>query len=121
MSNIDENLVYGYINSKEGDGKYVTVLLKNTKENIASFIAKASVNNNLSICNLADEIILTTFGFYLDSCPDQEYRGWILEDLVELQNYIKEPKDIEFYIDEELEMTKEEYKKWVYEKTGYSL
>lgn len=121
MSNIGDKIVYGNIYSKDNDGKYISIYLINTVENIASFIAKCPPFTSIQICNSSDELILNTFGNFLNVCNDQEYRSWIINTLIDMQTGEQDPLDIEFILEDELEMSKEDYKNWVLEVTGYEL
>ena len=123
MDNNIRDVKIGYIYNKEGE--YISILLKDDIENIASFVARCSPLAKVTVTDIFDDMILTTMGNFLDKIYDLEYREKLLEKLYPLQIGASEPNDIEFlYTGEDIEkygMNKEEFIKFVEDKLDYRL
>lgn len=95
--------------------------LANTKENIASFIYRCPCADKIMIVTNDDTFLLSSMGKFLDKCCE-DYRKWIIDELVAIQTYQKQPIDIEFtmnlYRDN---LTKEDIIKFVSDEYGYNL
>lgn len=115
--------VYAYIysNNPTKDNGCVRIPLKNNKENIASFIFKSNSNLIIELTTLDNVPILDTCGNFLDRCYDFDYRDFIINDLVELQTFQKEPCEIKLDLIDESFANLEEIKKIVFDNTKYQL
>lgn len=117
----NQKILKGCIYSK--DGRYRAVYIKNTIENIAAFIARASSVPKVELIDMADCFVLGTMGSYLNTIFDQgEFRVKLLEKLIPMQTGELDIPEIKVSYDNYEEMygvTKEEYLKWITENTGY--
>lgn len=122
MKNKDLKLVKGYVYLNDGSGKYVSLDLINESENIASFVFNCPSDTKVLITNVFDEPLCDTFGNFLNKCYDLDYREFFINQLVELQTFQKEPCKVKIEFDEENEgCTLDEFKEFIYNKTGYEL
>lgn len=117
--------VVGVIYTKDGSGKYISLWIDGSLENIASFIEKCPPSGKVEIIDALDLPILSTMGSFIDKFSSNyaHLRLPLLEILNPMQQGEVEPKPIIFNSEvyEANGKSKEEYIQWVYELTGYRL
>lgn len=90
---LGKNLIIGYVQGD--DGKQQSYYFEKSPSNIASFIMLHKENTDkMVLTDMADRLVLNTFGEFINRCPDQEYLKEILKDLIPMQLGEKEPADI---------------------------
>lgn len=77
-----DQLASGYVYQGEQRTEY---LFRNTPENIASFIGSRPFVDQIIITDAADWPILSTIGYFIDKCPDQELLDEIKKTLIPIQ------------------------------------
>jgi len=55
-------------------------------ESVAFFLAKYPGVDRIIITDIFDRFVLSTFGYFVDQCPDKMYLSRLLEKLIPLQN-----------------------------------
>lgn len=96
-----ENLVRGYVYPYEGcRSEY---LFEHSPFNIASFIMRHPDAREIILTDVLDRKILNTIGYFIDRCPDQKLLPQILEHLIPLQMFEKEPQEFPVATAEEVE------------------
>lgn len=65
-----------------------------TPENIASFIALRPCAHHMILTDRLDSFVLSTIGYFIDTCPDQEFCGRIKELLIPMQMGIETPATV---------------------------
>ena len=117
------DIVVGYIYGK--NNHTVDVTLINNPKNIANFIARCPQNSRVKVTTIFDEPIVSSLGFFLDRVCNMEYREELLKYLLPIQMEGVKPDDVEFDYDdldeEDFEMNKEDFIKFVEEKYNYKL
>ena len=99
---LSKDLIIGYVYGYDGErqGYY----FENTPSNIANFIMLHKENaNKMILTDMADRLVLNTFGEFINHCPDQELLQEILKDLVPMQIGDKEPVSIPIAGEEEVQ------------------
>lgn len=95
-----EKLIRGYVSDDHGTTEY---LFENTPQNIAHFIGATPLAERIVITDLLDREIASTFGWFIDRCPDQRLLREITSVLVPIQMGETEPEPILLATEEELE------------------
>lgn len=111
----------GCIYNKEG--VYCEVYIKNTIENIAAFIARGYAVPKLELVDTMDCLVLDTFGSFLNTIFDMDFRTELLEVLLPMQlgDDIPPVELSELDYEEMYSCSQEEYIEWVKDTTGYNL
>lgn len=105
---LEKDLVIGYIYGYDG-GRQVFYFEK-SPENIANFIMLHKEHaDHMILTDLADRLILNTFGEFINRCPDQEFLQEVLKELVPMQIGEKEPTKI-------TAASEDEFQKLLYEE-----
>lgn len=90
---LGKDLVIGYVYGYDGGRQ--AFCFENSTCNIANFIMLHREHiEKMILTDLADRLILNTFGEFINCCPDQELLQEILKDLIPMQMGEKEPTDI---------------------------
>jgi hypothetical protein len=90
---LDEPYLYGYVfNGGYHNGKQQ---IKNTLEDVADFICRNGMNGSITITTPMDELVLDTFGIYIDHCPDKRYLEQLKKVLIPKQMKIDGTLDID--------------------------
>lgn len=85
---------YAYVYPHGGEIPDVYVFSM-TPENIASFIGQHQADcSEMTLTDQMDITILTTFGGFIDKCPDREMLQNVLQHLVPIQMGESSPKDV---------------------------
>ena len=90
---LSKDLIIGYVYGYDGErqGYY----FEKSPSNIANFIMLHKENTDkMILTDMADRLVLNTFGEFINRCPDQELLQEILKDLVPMQLGDKEPVNI---------------------------
>lgn len=88
-----KDLIIGYVYAYGGDQQ--CYYFEKSTSNIANFIMLYREHAvKMILTDLADRLILNTFGEFINRCPDQEFLQEILKDLIPMQMGEKEPSDI---------------------------
>lgn len=90
---LEKDLIAGYVYSYNGERQ--TFYFEKSPENIANFIMLHQDNtDHIVLTDIADRLILNTFGEFINRCPDQAYLQEVLKKLVPLQMGEKVPTAI---------------------------
>lgn len=90
---LSKDLVTGYVYGYDGSRK--EYYFENSPSNIASFIMLHMENTDkMILTDLADRLILNTFGEFINQCPDKKLLQEILKDLIPMQMGEREPNEI---------------------------
>lgn len=90
---LEKDLVIGNIYGYDG-GRQVFYFEK-SPANTANFIMLHRENaDHMVLSDLADRLILNTFGEFINRCPNQEFLQEVLKELVPMQMGEKEPTEI---------------------------
>jgi len=90
---LSKDLVTGYVYGY--DGSRQEYHFENSPSNIASFIMLQKENTDkMVLTDMADRLILNTFGEFINQCPDQKLLQEILKDLIPMQMGEKKPYNI---------------------------
>lgn len=97
MEKLDEllskDVATGYVHGYDGSRK--EYYFENSPPNIASFIMLHKEHTDkMILTDMADRLILNTFGEFINQCPDQKLLQEILKDLIPMQMGEKEPDSI---------------------------
>lgn len=76
--------------------------LKGSPENIASFLMRNQSADQITLTDTLDRLILNSFGCCIDTCPDREFMGKVMEQLVPMQMGGATPVAFEIITNEEL-------------------
>ena len=88
---LSKDLIIGYVYDGERQGYY----FEKSPSNIANFIMLHKENaDKMILSDMADRLVLNTFGEFINRCPDQELLQEILKDLVPMQMCDKESVSI---------------------------
>ena len=83
LSNCD-NLVTGIVQGgKAGDEQ--TFWFEGTPKNIASFLVQNADADRIQITTVLDTPVLSSFGCFIDQCPDKTLLASVMEQLVPMQ------------------------------------
>lgn len=105
---LEKDLVIGYVNSY--DGECQVFYFEKSPVNVANFILLHKEHvDYMILTDLADRLILNTFGRFINRCPDQEFLQEVLKELVPIQMGKKEPTEI-------VTATEDEFLKLLYEE-----
>lgn len=77
-----ENMVYAHVYCGDQETEY---LFQNTPENIANFIGSRPMVDQIILTDAMDWPILSTIGYFIDKCPDQDLLAEIKRTLVPIQ------------------------------------
>ncbi len=90
---LGKDLIIGYVQGY--DGKQQSYYFEKSPSNIANFITLHKENTDkMVMTDMADRLVLNTFGEFINRCPDQEFLQEILKDLIPMQLGEKEPDSI---------------------------
>lgn len=90
---LSKDVVTGYVYGYDGSRK--EYYFENSPSNIANFIMLHKENTDkMILTDLADRLILNTFGEFINQCPDQKLLQEILKDLIPMQMGEREPNEI---------------------------
>lgn len=90
---LDKDLIIGYV--YRYDGGQQSYYFEKSPSNITNFIILNREHaEKVILTDLADRLVLNTFGEFINRCPDQELLQEILKDLIPMQMGEKEPTDI---------------------------
>lgn len=89
------------------DGKRDEYWFEGTPENMASFLARFPAADKVILTDSLDNLVLNSFGSFIDTCPDKELLGQVLQYLIPMQMGEAEPaeffcptvEDVEKYAD----------------------
>lgn len=76
------NMVYDHVYRGDQETEY---LFQNTPENIANFIGSRPTVDQIILTDVMDWPILSTIGYFIDKCPDQDLLAEIKRTLVPIQ------------------------------------
>ena len=92
LQNGDVGYAYTYPQGREIPEAFVFSL---TPENIANFIGQRMGQDvEMTLTDQLDVTVLTTFGGFIDKCPDREMLQNVLQHLVPIQMGESSPKDV---------------------------
>lgn len=101
LSNCD-NLVTGIVQGgKAGNGQ--TFWFEGTPKNIASFLVQNADADRIQITTVLDTPVLSSFGCFIDQCPDKTFLTSVMEQLVPMQMGAVSPAEFFFPTQEEFE------------------
>lgn len=80
---------YGYVYQ---DGQRTEYLFQGTPENIAHFIGSRPCADKMIITDIVDRPVLSTIGYFIDKCPDQELLDEVKKTLIPIQTGESEAK-----------------------------
>ena len=101
LSNCD-NLVTGIVQGgKAGDEQ--TFWFEGTPKNIAAFLVKNADADQIQITTVLDTPVLSSFGCFIDQCPDKTLRASVMEQLVPMQMGAAAPEEFFCPTQEEFE------------------
>jgi len=113
-----ERVGYAYFYPRESEGCEV-YYISTTPENLANFIGSHFHDaNRMTITDIVDRLILTTFGGFIADCPDQNLCLEIIPHLAPIQMGEKEAGEVlaiertianEYFVEEERMATQAEY------------
>jgi len=86
-----EKLIRGHVCDDTGITVYV---FENSPENIANFIGSRPMANWIIVTDLLDQGLVTTYGWFIDHCPDKALLGKITSVLVPIQMGEAEAKPV---------------------------
>lgn len=90
---LEKDLIVGYVYGY--DGMRQVFYFENSPANIANFIMLHRENTDkIVLTDLADRLILNTFGEFINRCPDQAFLQEVLKELVPMQMGEKEPVEL---------------------------
>jgi hypothetical protein len=90
---LSKDVITGYVYGYDGGRK--EYYFENSPSNIANFIMLHKENTDkMILTDLADRLILNTFGEFINQCPDQKLLQEILKDLIPMQMGEREPNEI---------------------------
>lgn len=90
---LEKDLIAGYVSSYSGERQ--TFYFEKSPENIANFIMLHQEDTDkIILTDIADRLILNTFGEFINRCPDQTFLQEVLKELVPMQMGEKEPTEI---------------------------
>ncbi len=90
---LSKEVVTGYVYGYDGSRK--EYYFENSPSNIANFIMLHMENTDkMILTDLADRLILNTFGEFINQCPDKKLLQEILKDLIPMQMGEREPNEI---------------------------
>lgn len=90
---LEKDLAVGYVYGYDGERQ--VFYFEKSPSNIANFIMLHREHaEKMILTDLADRLILNTFGEFINHCPDQEYLQEVLKELVPMQMGEKEPANI---------------------------
>ena len=75
---------------------------KGSPENIASFLMRNQTADQITLTDKLDLLILNSFGCFIDTCPDREFMGKVMEHLIPMQMGEAAPIAFETITNEEL-------------------
>lgn len=105
---LGKDLAIGYVFGYDG-GRQVSYFEK-SPANVASFIMLHKEHaDHMILTDLADRLILNTFGEFINRCPDQGFLQEVLKELVPMQMGEKEPSEI-------IAASEDEYQQLLYEE-----
>lgn len=91
LSNCD-NLVTGILQGgKAGNGQ--TFWFEGTPKNIASFLVQNADADWIQITTVLDTPVLSSYGYFVDQCPDQALLESVIEHLVPMQMGTAAPEE----------------------------
>lgn len=76
------NIVYAYVYK---DGKRTQYVFHYTPENIANFLGSRPDVEEIIVTDIMDELVLKTFGNFIDKCPDKDLLESVKRALVPIQ------------------------------------
>ena len=101
LSNCD-NLVTGIVQGgKTGNGQ--TFWFEGTPQNIAAFLMKNADADQIKITTVLDTPVLSSFGCFIDQCPDKTLLTSVMEQLVPMQMGAVSPAKFFYPTQEEFE------------------
>ena len=101
LSNCD-NLVTGIVQGgKAGDEQ--TFWFEGTPKNIAAFLVKNADADQIQITTVLDTPVLSSFGCFIDQCPDKTLLASVMEQLVPMQMGAAAPEEFFCPTQEEFE------------------
>lgn len=77
-----EKLIRGHVCDDTGITVYV---FENSAENIANFIGSRPMANWIIVADLLDQGLVSTYGWFIDHCPDKALLGKVTSVLVPIQ------------------------------------
>ena len=83
LSNCD-NLVTGIVQGGKA-GNEQTFWFEGTPKNIASFLVQNADADRIQITTVLDTPVLSSFGCFIDQCPDKTLLASVMEQLVPMQ------------------------------------
>ena len=90
---LSKDVITGYVYGYDGGRK--EYYFENSPSNIANFIMLHKENTDkMILTDLADRLILNTFGEFINQCPDKKLLQEILKDLIPMQMGEREPNEI---------------------------
>ena len=95
------NLIRGYVYPQ--DGQRSEYWFEKSPSNIANFIMQHTDASEIVLTDTMDNLVLNTFGEFINRCPDQDFLQQILPHLVPMQMRQKEPQEFPIATDEEAE------------------
>lgn len=75
---------------------------KGSPENIASFLMRNQTADQITLTDTLDRLVLNSFGCFIDTCPDRELMGNVMEHLIPMQMGKTTPVAFETITNEEL-------------------
>jgi len=85
------NVIRGYVYQ---DGKRKEYWFDGEPQNIASFLMLHGEADRVVLTDMMDMLVLNTYGFFIDSCPDKELLEKVKEHLIPMQMGMTEPQEI---------------------------
>lgn len=87
-----QNLVTGIVHGgKAGNGQ--TYWFEGTPKNIAAFLVKNADADQIQITTVLDTPVLSSFGCFIDQCPDKTLLASVMEQLVPMQMGAAAPEE----------------------------
>ena len=85
------NVIKGFVYQ---DKQREELWFEGTPENIASFIAQRPCAHHMILTDCLDRLILSTIGYFIDTCPDRELCEHVKEFLFPMQMGMKAPASV---------------------------
>lgn len=105
---LEKDLIIGYVYGYDGERQ--VFYFEKSPANTANFIMLHKEHaDHMILTNLADRLILNTFGEFINRCPDQTFLQEVMKELLPLQMGEKEPTEI-------VAASEEEFQKLLYEE-----
>lgn len=105
---LEKDLIIGYVYGY--DGGCQVFYFEKSLANVANFIMlHREQADHMILTDLADRLILNTFGEFINHCPNQEFLQEVLKELVPMQMGEKEPIEI-------VATSEDEFQKLIYEE-----